>query len=82
MSLIKSAVVTPLPGCRGWEGRNACYSAPWLQRVGRPQRLLNCGFCESKGQLLFFVKKIMHNFKIGFNFAKYFFKSNLYLGCI
>ena len=31
--------------------------------------------------IIIFVNKRMHNFAIVFNFAKHFFKSNLYLGC-
>ena len=31
---------------------------------------------------IFFVKKIMHNFKIEFSFDKTNFKSNPYLGCM
>ena len=32
-----------------------------------------CLLCEPNRQILFFVKKIMHNFKIGFKFVKTFF---------
>ena len=32
----------------------------------------NC-ICEAKRQILFFVDKTMHNFKIGFDFVKRFF---------
>ena len=37
---------------------------------------------EAKRQILFFVNKIMHNFKIGFKFVKNFFNSTLYFGRI
>ena len=37
----------------------------------------NC-ICEAKRQILFFVNKTMHNFKIGYNFVEHFL--NLYFG--
>ena len=44
--------------------------------------IYNICICEAKKQILFFVNKTMPNLKIGYNFVKHFFKSNLYFGRI
>ena len=40
----------------------------------------HCCICESKWQLLFLlIELLMHNFKIGFNFAKHYFLNQTYV---
>ena len=62
--LVRRCQAGLLPGYRGLEGCATSF-------------MLYFFICESKWQLLCFVIKTMHNFQIGFDFVKHFFKSNL-----
>ena len=60
------------------------WAAARLERIGRLRQLINVKFWPLwiKMTIIIFVHKIMHNFQIGYNFFKQFFKSNLYSGRI
>ena len=59
-------------------------AAARLEREGTLRHLLNVKFLHLwiEMTIIIFASKIMHKFQIRFDFAKHFFKSNLYFGCI